>query len=114
MTAPAGSAARCKLTAVAESTASIAQPLSADTFMPYIDHFYPLPAVRREKVISKTSRRAGNPMVVISIVPKEEQLITPEMVDAWDFVLRQLFVLRNVAVGKALPSVFPSPCLFNL
>ncbi|KAF9515522.1 hypothetical protein BS47DRAFT_1391549 [Hydnum rufescens UP504] len=121
LTAPIGNSHRCKLTILAEALTDITVSPPQESYTPYSDHFFPpLPVTRSGKSSKgKKSRRIGNPMVAINMMPKVDaiipgqQVISEDMIDAWDFVLRQCFVLHSRPIKSALPYVITPSFYFS-
>ncbi|GJE94935.1 SAM-dependent methyltransferase [Phanerochaete sordida] len=94
------SKARCKVSVIAEATAQLQTAVRPASLQPYDVHFHPIPYATHNK--KPESRRIGHPLAAVNIVPLAEQLITPGMLDKWDYVLRRLFVLKSTPFNKAI------------
>lgn len=90
---------------LAQALATISDMESASLMTPYEDHWYPPPLAHgKETATSRRYKKPGHPMVATTLLPRpfSEQPIQGEKIDAWDFVLRNAFVLGNSPVKKAL------------
>ena len=111
---------RCKVSVITEATAQTQTAVRPSALQPYAEHFHPRPASMQ---LSKPeSRRIGHPLAAINTVPYPEQVrvciylpcrcvaerlqvIAPNLLDAWDFCLRKLFVLKSTPLKKAITYV---------
>ncbi|KAG5720008.1 hypothetical protein E4T56_gene6859 [Termitomyces sp. T112] len=101
--------ARCKLSIVAEATASCTPTLDFAATQPYDQHFYPLPSLRRMAIDMKKDVRAiGRPYRTMTVVPLEDQLIGKGQMDAWDFCLRRLFVKKSTQLKEVINLLAPN------
>ncbi|KAL5638148.1 hypothetical protein ACGC1H_005004 [Rhizoctonia solani] len=122
-------AARCKLTLIAEATADLTPALPQEILADYDKCFWP----RSESMVGgkkKTPlpRRIGQPFVAVNIDPQaegsilsrdeakepqpqpviaSEKPITRVTLDKWDYVLRQLFILKSTPLEKAIQNLGP-------
>ncbi|KAI0958757.1 hypothetical protein AcV7_004477 [Taiwanofungus camphoratus] len=97
---------RCKVSVIAEATATSELSLPPKSLLPYDDHFHPVTAKSGVSERRPESRRPGHPLVSINIVPHADQFITKGMLDKWDYCLRRLFVLKSTPLKRAISSVF--------
>ncbi|CAK5265608.1 unnamed protein product [Mycena citricolor] len=100
---------RCKLSMIAAATSLSSMAVKADILKPYGDHFHP--TNRASSVLKKDTKanlmRPGSPFVGINIVPNEEQVIKPGLMNAWDYCLRHLYVQRATPLEKAIGYLAP-------
>ncbi|KAG6830796.1 hypothetical protein H0H92_014645 [Tricholoma furcatifolium] len=107
--APGDVISRCKLTLVADATAKCTFPLDFEDTQSYKEHFYPVPATRAIAAeLKKDSRAVGRPFRVMNIVPIEKSFVPKGQMDAWDFVLRRLYVKKSTELKKAIPTLAPN------
>jgi transcription factor 1 len=111
-----GDKLRGKMTALAQALGEPRILLSADQFLPHEDHFWPsrptvgprLPLTKGGISMGKLSSglsKADNCLLLIE--PRVLPMVTGIDMEAYDFILRNLFVLRKTAVGKALTHMAP-------
>ncbi|TCD67450.1 Mitochondrial transcription factor 1 [Steccherinum ochraceum] len=103
--APAGAMARCKVGVIAEASAALQNSVRPTSLLPYDNHFHPAlaGAARSRTGYNKSdAKKVGQPMISVNVVPFAEQIITPQSLDAWDYVLRRMFVMKSTPVSKAL------------
>ncbi|KAI0930327.1 hypothetical protein AcW1_009053 [Taiwanofungus camphoratus] len=98
---------RCKVSVIAEATATSELSLPPKSLLPYDDHFHPVTAKSGVSERRPESRRPGHPLVSINIVPHADQFITKGMLDKWDYCLRRLFVLKSTPLKRAISSLAP-------
>ncbi|KAL9708701.1 hypothetical protein Ac2012v2_008250 [Leucoagaricus gongylophorus] len=91
---PPGAATRCKLSVIAEGTASADLAFPPTMLMPYRKNFYP-------------PGRNSPEFLGISIIPLKEPVIEGGLLDDWDYVLRRLFVQRATPVARSIPTLAP-------
>ncbi|KEP52246.1 ribosomal RNA adenine dimethylase family protein [Rhizoctonia solani 123E] len=129
ITSPPPKAARCKLTLIAEATAKLTSALPQEALADYDKYFWP----KSESMVGgkkKTPlpRRIGQPFVAFNIDPQAEgsilsreeakepqpqqivatnKPITRVTLDKWDYVLRQLFILKSTPLEKAIQNLGP-------
>ncbi|KDQ57599.1 hypothetical protein JAAARDRAFT_35290 [Jaapia argillacea MUCL 33604] len=96
---------RCKVTIMAEASATSALSLPCSTLLPHNDHWHP--DVVRLNESKSESKRLGTPLAAVNILPLKDQVITAGMLDKWDFVLRRLFVLKSTPLKTAINSLAP-------
>ncbi|KAI0695531.1 S-adenosyl-L-methionine-dependent methyltransferase [Cytidiella melzeri] len=106
VTAPAGkSPARCKVSVIAEATAQNELALKPSALLPYDDHFHP--RTRKFQNSRPESRRLGHPLVAANVIPHEEQVIVPGLLDKWDYCLRRTFVRKGTPLKTAISTLGP-------
>ncbi|KAH9913355.1 S-adenosyl-L-methionine-dependent methyltransferase [Amylocystis lapponica] len=106
MNAPIHVSRRCKLSVIAEATAQLSDAVDPKKFLPYDDNFFPQTTRMGQERLPET-RRIGNPLRAVNIVPHEDQLIERGMLEKWDFCLRRLFVLKSTPFKRAIGSLAP-------
>ncbi|CCM06868.1 uncharacterized protein FIBRA_09176 [Fibroporia radiculosa] len=97
---------RCKLSVIAEATATCTLSLDPAKLLPYDDHFHPI-TTKYTAEKRPQPRRPGYPLVAMNLIPHDDQLITKGMLEKWDFCLRRLFVLKSTPLKKAISSLAP-------
>ena len=138
MNAVEGTVARCKLSVIAQATASVEECVAPDTLKPYAEHFHPdlmynpgsFPTNPRSGYLEP--RKVGTPHMAIRVLPLKNQVrrisirnrqgnhtfffqhIARGDLDLWDFVLRKLFVLKATSVENCLKSKYIFVCLFAI
>ncbi|KAH8083761.1 S-adenosyl-L-methionine-dependent methyltransferase [Cristinia sonorae] len=105
VTAPVGLNSRCKVGVIAEASALLQNSVRPSALLPYDLHFHPTASKGAHKSKRPESRRSGQPLVSVNIVPLQEQVIRPDNLETWDYVLRRLFVLKNTALERAIGSL---------
>lgn len=96
---------RCKVSVVTEATADMQAAVRPSVLQPYAQHLHPRPTSQQLK--KPESRRIGHPLAAINTVPYAEQVIAPHLLDAWDYCLRKLFVLKSTPLNKAISALGP-------
>lgn len=108
---------RCKLGTTVQCLADVEMHKLPDDLRPHAHHFFPSimnvgPRVPvSNSYIANTnagSKRTRNGMAMMTITPRVTPLITGDVMDAFEFLARSLFVLRAQPVGEALAHVAPS------
>ncbi|KZV76309.1 S-adenosyl-L-methionine-dependent methyltransferase [Peniophora sp. CONT] len=98
---------RCKHSVISQIAAETNLALPVDAMAPFTTHFHPIKeqhlAIERRAV----SRRIGSPYSAINVIPHQEQLILSDELDAWDFVIRKLFVQKRTAVSQSIGGIAP-------
>ena len=97
---------RCKHSVISQIVAKSSLALSAEVTAPFTSHFHP---VKEQHLIIErrsASRRIGLPYLAVNIVPHAEQLILKDELEAWDFVIRKLFVQKRTPIGQSIGYVY--------
>lgn len=92
------------MTIIAEATASCELALNSNRTSPFDNHFHPM-QVRTAPpggVVVKPHRSIGTPFVAAQIIPHEHQAIGKGMLEAWDYCLRKLYVLKGSPLKSAI------------
>lgn len=77
LSADVASSARCKLTVIAEATATTSTSLPAESLVPFSDHFHPAtPKIVQHSPVPE-NRRIGLPFVAVGIQPLKQQVRPP-------------------------------------
>ncbi|KDQ21536.1 hypothetical protein BOTBODRAFT_150422 [Botryobasidium botryosum FD-172 SS1] len=109
LSAEPGTTNRCKLSVFAQAVADIDPTIPAEETSPYSDNFFPVPSAimekKRDASQSLRSRVPGHPFLALSIIPKADSHIQKENLQEYDFILRNLFIQKSTALGKALPAL---------
>ncbi|KAG5651167.1 hypothetical protein H0H81_009631 [Sphagnurus paluster] len=101
-------ATRCKVSIIAEASATITQALPFSALQPYDTHFHPVtPTGGMSPDLKRSSRAVGLPFHSMNVVPLERPHIEKGLTDAWDYVLRHLFVRKATELKSALPGLAP-------
>ncbi|KAF8160620.1 S-adenosyl-L-methionine-dependent methyltransferase [Crassisporium funariophilum] len=109
MQGPTGTAARCKVSVMAQAAAEWKEVVPFEALQPFSTHFHPENA-HSSKLGNFTpleARIGGNPMTAIQVIPCLEQYIKPGDLDYWDFCLRKLFVQKATPIEKCVGSLGP-------
>ncbi|OCH95074.1 S-adenosyl-L-methionine-dependent methyltransferase [Obba rivulosa] len=107
MTAPPGNKHRCKLSVVTEATIECTLSVPRTTVLPYDTHFWPQSIRSATQEKRPESRRSGQPMMPLNLVPLVKPLIGLGKLDQWDFILRRLFVLKSTPIKRSIGSLAP-------
>jgi transcription factor 1 len=89
LSADVASSARCKLTIIAEATATTSASLPPESLVPFSDHFHPAtPKIVQHSLVPE-NRRVGLPFVAVGIQPLEQQ-VRPPLTFAFVFVANKV------------------------
>ncbi|ETS59936.1 hypothetical protein PaG_05917 [Moesziomyces aphidis] len=116
--APAGDKmSRGKLGTTVQCLADIEVHRYAHELQPHATHFYPTAmtvgprvTVSGSSLIPNSNSSTGltrTGMVMMTVTPKQKPLIKPNEIEAFEYITRNLFILRTKAVGEALTHVAP-------
>ncbi|VDC03590.1 unnamed protein product [Peniophora sp. CBMAI 1063] len=98
---------RCKHSVISQISAQTDLAIPMEATAPFTSHFHPVKvqhlAIERRAV----SRRIGSPYLAVNVVPHTEQLILPNELEAWDFVIRKLFVQKRTPIRQSIGSIAP-------
>lgn len=89
---------------IAEATAAYELSLETDQTSPFDDHFHPTQTriAPADGVATKLHRTLNTPFVAAQIIPHEHQAIEKGRLEAWDYCLRKLFVLKGSPLKSAI------------
>lgn len=95
-----------KLAVLSQALLTVSDLEPESLLSPYESHWYPpsREAPGRKGSTNFRARRAGHPMIATTLLPlpPSEQPVKGDEIDAWDFVLRNAFILGNSPIKKAL------------
>ncbi|TEB37266.1 S-adenosyl-L-methionine-dependent methyltransferase [Coprinellus micaceus] len=95
---------RCKVSVMAQGAAEVTPTYPHEALLPVTNHFY-------HPVTRSTATRAvasiDAPVQPVRITPLEDQLIEPGLLDAWDFVTRNLFIIKATPLVKSITGLGP-------
>jgi len=104
------------MTALAQALGEPRIVMDSSQFLPHENHFYPpKPLIGPRLPLTKGGIASGKMSTGLSktenclllIEPRVQPLVSGVEMDAYEFILRNLFVLRKNAVGKALTHMAP-------
>lgn len=96
-----GDKARCKVGVMSQASADVTAPVPAEVFSPSTDHFFWPTARKPVRTVPEVPQQA------VHVVPKEHGVIAPGELEAWDFVLRNLFIIKATPLKKSINGLGP-------
>ncbi|KXN90833.1 Dimethyladenosine transferase 1, mitochondrial [Leucoagaricus sp. SymC.cos] len=94
---PGNNVVRCKLSVIAQATASLEQSIPPEELTPYEEVFHPIH--RRDST--------SLDFLSVTITPLQEQLIQKGLMDDWDYCLRRLFVQKAQPIKNSIVQLAP-------
>lgn len=81
-------------------------PTVGEVTKTYAGDFYPVKEYSSNMKAAQPDLRLVRPHLLgVELVPKAESVLKPEQREAWDYILRKLFVRDTISVGESLPAL---------